>query len=91
MNDYKIKNDIFFKSKNNISNKSQKLKSLAITPIHSKKMKNHKFFGDENKIYNTEKYQNKSKGKITDARARKQIKDKILKKDTSLSKKKKYH
>ena len=91
MNDYKIKNDIFFKSKNNISNKNQKLKSLAITPIHSKKMKNHKFFGDENKIYNTEKYQNKSKGKITDARARKQIKDKILKKDTSLSKKKKYH
>ena len=91
MNDYKIKNDIFFKSKNNISNKSQKLKSLAVTPIHSKKMKNNKFFGDENKIYNTEKYQNKRKGKITDTRTKKQIKDKILKKDTSLGKKKKYH
>ena len=67
MKNYNIKDKIIFKFKNN--NKDSFSKSLVSTPIYSKNSKNHQIF--RGKISKTEKFQNKSKGKM--AEKRKQI------------------
>ena len=77
MKNYNIKDKIIFKFKNN--NKDSFSKSLVSTPIYSKNSKNHQIF--RGKISKTEKFQNKSKGKMTEKR--KQIIGKNNKKDYS--------
>ena len=95
MKNYNIKNNIFFKSTSNKSgDKNKNIKSLAsiavaVTPIYSKKMKS-KLFGNENKINKTEKIHIQKNYKSKDTEKRKQIKDKILKKENSSGKRKKY-
>jgi hypothetical protein len=93
MKTYNIKDNIIFKSNINKSgdkNKNVKSIAVAVTPIYSKKMKS-KLFGKEDKINKTDKNSNlnKTKSKVTEKR--KQIKDKILKKDNSSGKRKKYN
>ena len=77
MKNYNIKDKIIFKFKN--KNKDSFSKSLISTPIYSKNSKNHQIF--RGKISKTEKFQNKSKGKM--AEKRKQIIEKNNKKDYS--------
>ena len=80
MKNYNIKNNIVFKSKNN-NTKESFSKSIGLTPIYSKNIKN-KFL--RNKNTKTEKYHNKSRGKIVEKR--KKIVGKILKKGNSSDK-----
>ena len=93
MKTYNIKDNIIFKSNiNKTGDKNKNVKSIVVpvTPIYSKKMKS-KLFGKEDKINKTDKNSNlnKTKSKATDKR--KQIKDKILKKDNSSGKRKKFN
>ena len=84
MKHYNLKNNISFKSKNN--SKEKYSKSITVTPIQSKLGKNHKIFGNQNKIAKTEKYNNnKSRGKIQEKR--KHIIGKLLKNDSFSNKK----
>ena len=84
MKSYNLKSDIIFKPKKNI--KEKKAKSIVLTPNNSKNSKSHTKFNG--KVSKTEKYHNKNKGKIE--QKRKQIINKMLKKDnSSLTKKSK--
>ena len=84
MKSYNLKSNIIFKPKKNI--KEKKTKSIVLTPNISKNSKSQKIFNG--KVSKTEKYHNKNKGKIE--QKRKQIINKMLKKDnSSLTKKSK--
>ena len=77
MKNYNLKSTIVFKPKKSI--KETKAKSIVLTPNYSKSSKSHKIF--DGKVSKTEKYNSKNKGKIE--KKRKQIINKILKKDSS--------
>ena len=86
MKDYNIKEEVYlFKPASKIKKKNSK--SITETPIISKDMKTHKYFGKENNIIKTEKIQNRSRIKILE-RKKSNI-DRFKKKDISLYKKKK--
>ena len=86
MKDYNIKEEVYlFKPTSKIKKKNSK--SITETPIISKDMKTHKYFGKENNIIKTEKIQNRSRIKILE-RKKSNI-DRFKKKDISLYKKKK--